>query len=143
MRDNALFYTCSLIEYIGRAKHQKRDNLVNRLGITAVRRIYKYSDVLHCEPIEKISDEYITMMNLEEGDYDNIAKCKYNVPDYWDIGDVYSRLITDVDDGDVIETLFKVYNSNLSDEILDYNSAMYFQPRDYLKMCYLAESGNA
>ncbi len=83
------------------------------------------------------------MMNLEEGDYDNIAKCKYNVPDYWDIGDVYSRLITDVDDGDVIETLFKVYNSNLSDEILDYNSAMYFQPRDYLKMCYLAESGNA
>lgn len=137
MRDDSLFYTCSLIEYIGRKKCLERAKVVRKIGKENLKRIYKYSDVLHCEPIEKISDEYIKLFGIRKGKFDNIKSCKYLVPGYWDIGDVYSRLISDVSNGDIIDTLIDVYNSKLSTEISDFNSAMFFQPRDYLKECYL------
>lgn len=60
MKNNsALFYTCSLIEYIGRIMKQRRSVVVKLLGVDTIKRIYKYADVFHCEPIEKIADEFI------------------------------------------------------------------------------------
>ena len=54
MKNNsALFYTCSLIEYIGREQKQKRDNVVKLLGREIIKRIYRYADIFHCEPIKK------------------------------------------------------------------------------------------
>ena len=54
MKNNsALFYTCSLIEFIGRKQKLKRSQLVGLMGRKAIARIYRYADVLHCEPIEK------------------------------------------------------------------------------------------
>ena len=38
--DNALFYTCSLIEFIGRECKLKRLEVVNMLGDSTIRRIY-------------------------------------------------------------------------------------------------------
>lgn len=32
---------------------------------------------------------------MNNGNYDNIHDCKYRIPDYWDIGEVYERLIED------------------------------------------------
>ena len=55
MKNNsALFYTCSLIEFIGRERKLKRSELVSFLGSKVIERIYRYADVFHCEPIEKI-----------------------------------------------------------------------------------------
>ena len=54
MKNNsALFYTCSLIEFIGRERKLKRSELVSFLGSKVIERIYRYADVFHCEPIEK------------------------------------------------------------------------------------------
>lgn len=50
--NNSLFYTCSLIEYIGRKMKRKRREIVESLGKEAITRIYEYADVFHCEPIE-------------------------------------------------------------------------------------------
>ena len=138
MRNEALFYTCSLIEYIGRKKCRTREAVVNKLGAERLREIYRYSDVLHCEPIEKIADEYIRLAKIRKGKFDNISSCRYDVPDYWDIGDVYSRLITDVGGGDVIESLLEVYRSKTSEHIQNFNSALYYQFRDYLAEYYKA-----
>lgn len=138
MIDNNLFYTCSLIEYIGREKKQHRGTVVQKLGTTAVRRIYEYADVLHSDPIEHVSEVYSEMAALESGSFDNIKACKYDVPTYWDIGKVFARLIEDVSDEDRVEGLEKVYRSWLTDEISNYNSDLFYQPRDYLKECYLA-----
>ena len=44
--DSALFYTCSLIEYIGRVQKLKRAAVVTALGEDTIRRIYRYADVL-------------------------------------------------------------------------------------------------
>ena len=90
-----LFYTCSLIEYIGRQVKQKRKQVVDWLTKDRIKRIYEYADVFHCEPIEKVAYEFITECNMNGGSFDNVQDCRYKIPDYWDIGEVYERLIED------------------------------------------------
>lgn len=138
--DSALFFTCSLIEYIGRQQKRKRNEVVQSLGMKTIRRIYRYADVLHCEPIAKTADEYINLCSIDAGDYDNAAKCRYEVPDYWAIGEVYARLIEDVMADDAVTTLSEVYSSWISDCISNYNSDFFYQPRDYIRECYFAGS---
>ena len=81
------------------------------------------------------------MCYIKTGDFDNVAKCKYEVPDYWTIGEVYERLIEDVQPNEnvdiIIETLFKVYNSWVSDSISRFNTDFYYQNREYIKECFL------
>lgn len=136
--DSALFFTCSLIEYMGREKKRYRKEVVLELGEVMLRRIYKHADVLHCEPIAKTADEFISIINLEEGTFDNVKKCRYEVPDYWTIGEVYERLIEDIAEKDVIDTLVEVYSSWISDSISNYNTDFYYQSREYIRECYRA-----
>ena len=137
MKNNSdLFYTCSLIEYLGRQQKLRRSDVVRALGEETIRRIYSYADVFHCEPIAKTADDFITLRNIPTGDFDNITACKYSVPDYWTIGEVYSRLIEDVCGGDVISTLIEVYTSWFDRELSNFNSDLFYQPRDYLAECY-------
>ena len=140
MKNNsALFYTCSLIEYIGRERKLKRADVVRNLGENTIRRIYRFADVFHCEPIEKTADDFISHLNIPEGSFDNVAACRYTVPDHWSIGEVYERLIEDVS-GDEEETLIHclidVYTSWIDDVISNYNTDFYYQSRDYIKECY-------
>lgn len=140
MKNNsALFYTCSLIEYIGRDRKLKRADVVRNLGENTIRRIYRFADVFHCEPIEKTADDFISHLNIPEGSFDNVAACRYTVPDHWSIGEVYERLIEDVS-GDEEETLIhcliEVYTSWIDDVISNYNTDFYYQSRDYIKECY-------
>ena len=62
-----LFYTCSLIEYIGRERKLKRSQVVRAMGEKNIRRIYQYADVFHCEPIAKTADDFITDLEIPEG----------------------------------------------------------------------------
>lgn len=140
MKNNsALFYTCSLIEYIGRERKLKRSEVVHTLGEQTIQRIYRYADVFHCEPIEKTADDFITNLNIPEGDFDNVASCRYTVPDYWTIGEVYERLIEDLSgsrEEDVLKNLMEVYTSWIDGVISNYNSDFYYQSREYILECY-------
>lgn len=131
-----MFFTCSLLELMGRITHQKRKVVVNALGRKTVAHIYAHAETLHCEPIAKTADYFISFGNIPQGDFDNVTACKYNVPDYWTIGKVFARLIEDIRGDDLIEALFQVYNSPISDAISNYNSDFYYQPRDFLKEEY-------
>lgn len=141
MRNNSgLFYTCSLIEYIGRERHMKRGEVVKALGEQTIRRIYRYADVFHCEPIAKTAEDFIEKCGISTGDYDNVAKCRYTVPDYWTIGEVYERLIEDLsgdDEASVIPNLTQVYTSWIDDALSNYNTDFYYQPRDYIYASYI------
>ena len=106
------------------------------LGEKKLRRIYKYADVLHCEPIERVADEFIVSCKIPTGEFDNEKNCRYLVPDYWTMGEVYERLIEDVSEDDPIATLLEVYASWIDSAISNYNSDFYFQPRDYIRECY-------
>ncbi len=79
-------------------------------------------------------NEFTALCGIPEGSYDNVAKCKYTVPDYWTIGEVYERLIEDVlpSEDRVTETLREVYESWISESISNYNSDFYYQSRDYI-----------
>lgn len=138
--DNDLFFVCSLIEYIGRSCKLERKTVVDQLGMDTLRRMYKYAGTLHCEPIEKVANDYIEMSNIPCGKFDNVKKCKYEVPDYWTIGEVYERLIEDSCTDDVIETLVQIYHSWISDMISNYNSDFYYQSREYIAECFKKET---
>lgn len=134
--DNALFYTCSLIEYIARATKNERGLVVNSMG-DDVERVYKFQDVFHCEPIEKVADDFIKRDNIPMGNFDNVKGCKYEVPDYWDIGEVFARLLSDCyAENEIFKGIREVYNSWFSRKILNFNSDLYYQPREYLAECY-------
>ncbi len=135
--NSALFYTCSLIEFIGRKCRQKRSDIVTMLGESTIDRIYRNADILHCEVIDAVADRFIELMSVPVGDFDNVADCMYNVPDYWTIGAVYERLIEDVSDEINALSIIKVYTSWISDAISNYNTDFYYQSRDYIKECYL------
>lgn len=134
--DSALFFTCSLIEQLGRTLHKSRSDIAAELGDAGLRAIYDHADVLHCEPIEKVADDAIGEFGLTAGSYDNVGQARYAVPDVWTMGKVYARLIEDVSrEDDVMETLMGVYSSWIDERLSDYNSAFYYQPRDYLAEC--------
>ena len=118
-----LFYTCSLIEYIGRIRKQKRCIILDLIGKETLERIYDYADIFHCEPIEKVASEF----------------SRYLIPDYWTIGEVYERVIEDCyQDSEIVNGIWDVYHSWLDESISDYNTDFYFQSRDYIAECYKA-----
>lgn len=134
--NNNLFFTCSLIEYIARQTLNRRSDVVKYLN-QDVERIYDYADVFHCEPILKVADDFISRCSIPRGSFDNVSSCKYTIPDYWDIGEVFERLIEDCyEEEDVVKGIKEVYSSWLADKILDFNSDLYYQSRDYLAICY-------
>ena len=136
--DNSLFFTCSLLELIGRTTLQKRSAVTELLGKKVIAHIYANADVLHCEPIAKTADYYIDFCHIPAGDFDNVAACKYAVPSYWDIGKVYARLIEDVAGSDAVDTLLMVYHSAVSDMISNYNSDFFYQSREYIKEYFIS-----
>ena len=76
---------------------------------------------------------------IPTGEFDNVAKCKYAIPDYWKIGAVYERLIEDVSEysgKDVISCLLEVYSSWIDKTISNYNSDFFYQSREYIALCY-------
>lgn len=135
--NNDLFYTCSLIEYIGRKTLQSRKEIANFLGKDTIERIYEYADVFHCEPIGKVAAEFIEECKIPVGEFDNVGNCRYKVPDYWTIGEVYQRLIEDCYmDEKIVDGIWEVYHSWIDSSLSDYNTDFYYQPRDYLAACY-------
>lgn len=140
MKNNSdLFYTCSLIEFIGREQKLKRSELVTLMGEKTIDRIYHYADVFHCEPIAKTAGDFIELCSIPTGNFDNVAACRYTVPDYWTIGEVYERLIEDVcgdEEAKVVDRLMEVYTSWMDAALSDYNTDLFYQSREYIYVCY-------
>ncbi len=135
--NNELFFTCSLIEYIGRRMKRTRKEVADILGKKEIERIYEYADVFHCEPIEKVADDFIRECQMTFGEFDNEKECQYMIPDYWSIGEVYERLVEDsYEEDEILDGIWEVYHSWIDEHISDYNTDFYYQPRDYIAACY-------
>ena len=138
-KENDLFYTCGLIEYIARKTKNTRSDVVNKLGKERLEKIYDLADVYHCDNLDRVSEDFIKEMGIKNGEYDNVGCCRYRIPSHWDIGKVYKRLIKKVYENeniDVIDALMKVYNSFISSKIDDYNSSVYYENPSYIYECY-------
>ena len=139
-KENDLFFTCSLIDYIARKTQNKRVDVVDRLGKKRLEKIYDLSDVYHSDNIDRVSDDFIKESGIEKGNFDNVKECSYTIPSHWDIGKVYKRLIKGVAEAEkigIIQALWNVYHSFISEKIDDYNSSVYYENPSYLLECYL------
>lgn len=128
-KENDLFFTCSLIDYIARKTKNTRTDIVNALGRETVAKIYDLADIYHSDNIDRVSDDFIELAGITGGTFDNISSARYSIPSHWDIGKVYKRLILGIsrEKGiDIIDALFAAYNSFVSDKIQDYNSSFYY-----------------
>lgn len=139
-KENDLFFTCSLIEYIARKTKNKRKVVVNTLGKKRLAKIYDLADVYHSDNIDRVSDDFIREASISEGTFDNVGMAKYAVPSHWDMGKVYKRLVLGIvreENTDVIEALIKAYNSFVSEKIDDYNSSFYYDNPQNILNAYL------
>lgn len=139
-KENDLFFTCSLIDYIARKTQNKRVDVVDKLGEKRLEKIYDLADVYHSDNIDRVSNDFIKESGIEKGNFDNVKECGYTIPSHWDIGKVYKRLIKGVAEAEnigIIEALWNVYHSFISEKIDDYNSSMYHENPSYLLECYL------
>lgn len=87
----------------------------------------------------KVADDFILRCQIPMDDYDNVKCCRYEVPDYWEIGEVYERLIEDLKKSsgkEMIDCIKEVYASWISDAISNYNTDFYYQSRDYIYECF-------
>ena len=138
-KENDLFFVCSLIEYIARKTNNTKKYIVEKLGKEKIQKIYDLAEVYHSENIEKVSDELIQEAKIENGNYDIISKCEYNVPTHWDIGKVYKRLMVMLcnnDEEKYIDTAIEVLTSWIIEKIDNYNSSMYYENPSYIYECY-------
>ena len=139
-KENDLFFTCSLIEYIARKTQNKRAVVVNALGKSSISKIYELADIYHSDNIDRVSDDFIEYAHITHGNFDNISADKYSIPSHWDIGKVYKRLILGIVNAkemDVIDALFAAYNSFVSDKIDDYNSSFYYEAPQNILNAYI------
>lgn len=134
-----LFYVCSLIEFLARVTKNHRSTIVQVLGKKELIRQLDLAEVNYCLSFEEVSDELIEYFNIQDGDFDTVSACKYKVPSYLAIGKAYQRLVLSVrkEDSELVDTLYDVFNSFISDEISDFNSCVYYSNPDYLKWSYL------
>ena len=138
-KDNDLFFTCSLIDYIARKTKNTRADVVNKLGKDRIEKIYDLADVYHSDNIDRVSDDFIEEAGIQQGYFDNVGDCGYAIPTHWDIGKVYKRLIKMAAKDEkisIVDALFKVYNSFISAKIDDYNSSVYYENPSYIFECY-------
>lgn len=124
---NDFFYVCSLIEYIGRQTKNKRGVITNAIGKEGIEKLLYDAEVDHCLSFEQVSDEVIEQYHISDGDFDTITECKYTIPDFMDIGKLYSIMIEDcAKPGKEVDELMKLFSSFISDRISDFQTDIYY-----------------
>lgn len=137
-KNNDLFFTCSLIEYIARKTKNTKKEVVEKLGKRTINEIYDLAEVYHSENIEKVAEEFIEKAQIQDGNYDVTANCEYRVPSFWKLGRIYQRLIVKVakNEEKYIDTLIEVLKPQIIKKIDNYNSSMYYESPEYMDACY-------
>ncbi|MDE7311853.1 MAG: hypothetical protein K2N87_09625 [Eubacterium sp.] len=124
-KENDLFFTCSLIDYIARKTKNRR------------------ADVYHSDNIDRVCDDFIASASITEGNFDSVADTVYALPSHWDIGKVFKRLILGIArerQMEITEALFAAYNSFVSELIEDFNSSFYYDAPQNILNTFLYEN---
>lgn len=133
MNKNDIFYVCSLIESISRETGIKKSSVVDILGEKEIKHQYNFADINHCLPIQQVTEEIMEEFHLKR-----IPVKKQYKNSVWDFGKIYQRLIVDVSNEDNwITNMIDIYHSFISSYIDDENRPIYWQPRSYIRECYL------
>ena len=134
---NDLFYVCSLIEYTARKTTNRRRVVAEALGEEGIKKQLLDAGVNHCLSFEQVSDELIEQYHIPTGDFDTITGCKYSIPSYLDIGQLYAIMIEDcAEPGKEASELIQIFSSFISDEISNFKTGLYYETPSYLECSY-------
>lgn len=138
---NDVYYTASLIEYVGRKTKNHRSVIVRNLEIEGIQLLLDAAPENHCLPMEQVADELIEDYEIQNGSFDSVGECKYAVPSETRIGKIYARLVINISksEEEYAEKLFEVFTSSLSDAVSDFNSSLFFAPADEIAFYYETE----
>lgn len=138
---NDVYYTASLIEYVGRKTKNHRSVIVRNLEIEGIQLLLDAAPENHCLPMEQVADELIEDYEIQSGSFDSVGECKYAVPSETRIGKIYARLVINISksEEEYAEKLFEVFTSSLSDAVSDFNSSLFFAPADEIAFYYETE----
>lgn len=137
---NDMFFTCSLIEKIARDTKNTNVFVANTLGEDGLKYILKNAQIFHCENIDKVSCEIAEKYSIYTGDYD--VNQYDEIPTFFDMGKVYSRLIyykIKKDHEKKTKAVLKIYNSPIAKKINNYNANMMLSNIPYLYESYKAK----
>ena len=138
---NDLLYVCSLIEFIGRETKNTNADIVRAINKEGLAWNLEFADINHCLSFEEVSYETIERHNIENGNFDLISDCKYEIPSYIHVGGVYRDLILTIRDeqgGEIVNIMFDVFTSFISEKISNFNSSLFYENPSYLLHSYLA-----
>lgn len=138
---NDIYYTASLIEYVGRKTKNHRSVIVRNLEIEGIQLLLDAAPENHCLPMEQVADELIEDYEIQNGSFDSVGECKYAVPSETRIGKIYARLVLNISESEeeYAEKLFEVFTSSFSDAVSDFNSSLFFAPADEIAFYYATE----
>ena len=72
-KDNDLFFTCALIDYIARKTKNTRADVVNALGKKRLDKIYDLADIYHSDNIDRVSEDFIEEAQIKKGNLENVS----------------------------------------------------------------------
>lgn len=136
LKDN-IYYVCTMIEYVARLTDNRRKDVVKKLSKKDIEHQIEVAEVNHCLSYEQVADEWIEQYKIENGNFNTIKDCRYEIPSVNAIGRVYQQLVIETtQDHEEAQTIIDVFSSFISDEISNFNSNVYYSTPDYLKCSY-------
>ena len=75
-RKDAIFYVCTMIEYVARVTNNRRRDIIKKLSKKNIEHQLRAAEVNHCLSYEQVSDEWIEQYEITTGDFNSINECK-------------------------------------------------------------------
>ena len=141
IQQNDLFFMCSMIERVARKIHQRNKYVVNALGYENLYHLISLANVLHCENLDKVVDDWINEYHLKKGTF-NIKDVDKElctiIPTPLDMGKVYMRLIVDtaLANEDYVSGIIRVYNDVICKTIDNYTNGAFYEPSYVIARAY-------
>lgn len=141
IKQNDLFFMCSMIERVARKLHQRNRYVVNAVGYDNLYHLISLANVLHSETPDKVASDWIKEYSLEEGTFDIMdvdRELSTIIPTSLDMGKVYSRLIVDTAsiNEDYVSGMIRVYNDRICETIDSYTNGAFYEPSYVIARAY-------
>lgn len=135
-----VYFTCFMIEKIARARHLQNFEVINKIPRDDLYELVSCAQVYHCMDDDVLAAEWIEKYDIPTGDFqfDNVLpEFNVTIPTDLQIGKLFAYIIIPVannrPDGDIIQTMYDVYNSPITLKINDYNTSAFYEP-DYVQI---------
>lgn len=128
-----IYYVCCLMEFIARKTKNHRQDVVRHFTKKDLERQLRLAEVNHCLSFEQVSDELIEDYKIQDGMFDTVNECRYEVPSVTSIGMLYQELVLAImPEEDAAQGIIDIFSSFITGEISDFNSNVYYTNPDYL-----------